>query len=297
MLDMGFIPDIERICKLVPFTRQTLFFTATMPPEIQRITEQFLHNPVRVEVSRPATTVAATTQLLARSGRDPHRQARHAAPPDPLGRGAEERHHFLQPQARRRDALSLAAAPRLFGAGAARRHGPARAHGGARSIPQGRSDAARRLRCCGPRPRYSGREPHLQFRRAVPSRRLRAPDRPHRPRRPQRHRDHHRRRLQRRQGRGRDREADRTVDPLYGKATGTQAPLPSHRPLIAGGPIRVIIRNVRARARSRASTTPDRAARRRLRARAATIPTLRTCPPSCCGRYRSRPKASSRPKA
>ena len=72
MLDMGFIPDIERICKLVPFTRQTLFFTATMPPEIQRITEQFLHNPVRVEVSRPASTVAATTQFLAKSGREPH---------------------------------------------------------------------------------------------------------------------------------------------------------------------------------------------------------------------------------
>jgi len=67
---MGFIPDIERICKLVPFTRQTLFFTATMPPEIRRITEQFLSNPVRVEVSRPATTVATTTQFLARSGRD-----------------------------------------------------------------------------------------------------------------------------------------------------------------------------------------------------------------------------------
>ena len=72
MLDMGFIPDIERICKLVPFTRQTLFFTATMPAEIRRITEQFLHNPVRVEVSRPATTVAATTQLLAKSSREPH---------------------------------------------------------------------------------------------------------------------------------------------------------------------------------------------------------------------------------
>jgi superfamily II DNA/RNA helicase len=72
MLDMGFIPDIERICKLVPFTRQTLFFTATMPPEIQRITEQFLHNPVRVEVSKPATTVANTTQLLVRTGREPH---------------------------------------------------------------------------------------------------------------------------------------------------------------------------------------------------------------------------------
>ncbi len=72
MLDMGFIPDIERICKLVPFTRQTLFFTATMPSEIRRITEQFLHNPVRVEVSRPASTVATTTQLLVKSGREPH---------------------------------------------------------------------------------------------------------------------------------------------------------------------------------------------------------------------------------
>jgi superfamily II DNA/RNA helicase len=72
MLDMGFIPDIERICKLVPFTRQTLFFTATMPPEIRRITEQFLHNPVRVEVSRPATTVAAITQQLVKTGRESH---------------------------------------------------------------------------------------------------------------------------------------------------------------------------------------------------------------------------------
>ncbi len=72
MLDMGFIPDIERICKLVPFTRQTLFFTATMPTEIRRITEQFLSNPVRVEVAKPASTVATTTQLLAKSGREGH---------------------------------------------------------------------------------------------------------------------------------------------------------------------------------------------------------------------------------
>ncbi|HEY7298837.1 MAG TPA: DEAD/DEAH box helicase [Xanthobacteraceae bacterium] len=72
MLDMGFIPDIERICKLVPFSRQTLFFTATMPPEIRRITDQFLHNPIRVEVARPATTVATTTQLLVKTGREPH---------------------------------------------------------------------------------------------------------------------------------------------------------------------------------------------------------------------------------
>ena len=64
MLDMGFIPDIERIFKLTPFTRQTLFFSATMPPEIQRLTEQFLHNPVRVEVSRPASTATTVTQRI-----------------------------------------------------------------------------------------------------------------------------------------------------------------------------------------------------------------------------------------
>src|ERR1051326_3844312 len=62
MLDMGFIPDVERICKLIPFTRQTLFYSATMPPEIRRLTDQFLHNPVRVEVARPATTAANITQ-------------------------------------------------------------------------------------------------------------------------------------------------------------------------------------------------------------------------------------------
>ncbi|MPZ59548.1 MAG: DEAD/DEAH box helicase [Rhizobiales bacterium] len=71
MLDMGFIPDIERIGKLVPFTRQTLFFTATMPPEIQRIADTFLHNPVRVEVSRPATAAVTVKQLLVATGREP----------------------------------------------------------------------------------------------------------------------------------------------------------------------------------------------------------------------------------
>jgi ATP-dependent RNA helicase RhlE len=56
MLDMGFIPDIERIFSLTPFTRQTLFFSATMAPEIERITNTFLSNPARVEVARQATT-------------------------------------------------------------------------------------------------------------------------------------------------------------------------------------------------------------------------------------------------
>lgn len=72
MLDMGFIPDIERVCKLVPFTRQTLFFTATMPPEIRRITETFLHNPQKIEVSKPATTAVTVTQAQVPAGREAH---------------------------------------------------------------------------------------------------------------------------------------------------------------------------------------------------------------------------------
>jgi superfamily II DNA/RNA helicase len=69
MLDMGFIPDIERIVKLVPFTRQTLFFSATMPPEIQRLADAFLHNPVKVEVARAASTASTITQRLVATGR------------------------------------------------------------------------------------------------------------------------------------------------------------------------------------------------------------------------------------
>ncbi|ENZ83731.1 MULTISPECIES: DEAD/DEAH box helicase [Caulobacter] len=64
MLDMGFIPDIERIFKLTPPKKQTLFFSATMPPEITRLTKQFLRDPVRIEVARPATTNANITQRL-----------------------------------------------------------------------------------------------------------------------------------------------------------------------------------------------------------------------------------------
>src|SRR3954468_9548296 len=66
MLDMGFIPDIERIFKMTPPARQTLFFSATMPPEITRLTKQFLNDPVRIEASRPATAGENITQHLVR---------------------------------------------------------------------------------------------------------------------------------------------------------------------------------------------------------------------------------------
>jgi len=62
MLDMGFIPDIEKICKLLPPRRQTLFFSATMPPEITRLVSQFLKDPERIEVAPPATTAKTITQ-------------------------------------------------------------------------------------------------------------------------------------------------------------------------------------------------------------------------------------------
>ena len=64
MLDMGFIPDIERIAKLIPFTRQTLFFSATMPPEIQKLADRFLQNPERIEVAPPSSTAKTVTQRL-----------------------------------------------------------------------------------------------------------------------------------------------------------------------------------------------------------------------------------------
>ena len=66
MLDMGFIPDIERIFKLTPGAKQTLFFSATMPPEITRLTKQFLKDPTRIEVTKAASVVDTITQHLAR---------------------------------------------------------------------------------------------------------------------------------------------------------------------------------------------------------------------------------------
>ena len=64
MLDMGFIPDIERIFQLTPATRQTMFYSATMAPEIERITKTFLKNPAKIEVARQATASLTITQSL-----------------------------------------------------------------------------------------------------------------------------------------------------------------------------------------------------------------------------------------
>jgi superfamily II DNA/RNA helicase len=65
MLDMGFIPDIEEICSKLPATRQTLLFSATMPPPIQKLASKFLKEPKRIEVARPATAHVNIDQRLA----------------------------------------------------------------------------------------------------------------------------------------------------------------------------------------------------------------------------------------
>ncbi len=64
MLDMGFIPDIEKIISLLPFTRQTLLFSATMPPEIRKLSQNYLSNPKEVSVARPATTAKNVEQFV-----------------------------------------------------------------------------------------------------------------------------------------------------------------------------------------------------------------------------------------
>src|SRR5437588_8024628 len=64
MLDMGFIPDVERIVGLLPKTRRTLFFSATMPPEIRRLADAFLKDPVGISVAPPASPAALVEQSL-----------------------------------------------------------------------------------------------------------------------------------------------------------------------------------------------------------------------------------------
>lgn len=64
MLDMGFIPDVEKICSMMPGKRQTLFFSATMPPPVKRLADKFLNNPKMIEVARAATTNASILQYL-----------------------------------------------------------------------------------------------------------------------------------------------------------------------------------------------------------------------------------------
>src|SRR2546423_571472 len=75
MGDMGFIPDVERIVGLLPETRQTLFFSATMPAEIRKLADAFLRDPIEVSVAPPASPAELVIQSLAVVGPQDKREA------------------------------------------------------------------------------------------------------------------------------------------------------------------------------------------------------------------------------
>ena len=184
MLDMGFIPDIERIFKLTPPKKQTLFFSATMPPEITRLTKQFLKDPTRIEVAKPATTAENIAQFLVPIPISDPAAKRTGPARTGQPRGRQERHRLLQPQERGRRGRQVAAQPRLRRRRHPWRPGPIHPHPHPGQLPQGRAAPAGRVRC--------GRAPDWTFPTSATSSTTTFPttpttmstaSRPHRPRR------------------------------------------------------------------------------------------------------------------
>jgi superfamily II DNA/RNA helicase len=120
MLDMGFIPDIERICSLLPPRRQTLFFSATMPPEIERLTKRFLRDPVRLEVARKNSVVETIDQRLIRVSSKPEEKR---ATLRQLIRGADALTNAIIFCNRKRDVATLARSLQRHGFSAGELHG------------------------------------------------------------------------------------------------------------------------------------------------------------------------------
>ena len=187
MLDMGFLPDIRRVLKHLPPRRQTLFFSATMPPPIQQLTREMLKNPFTVNLERKAAPAVGITQAVypvsaepegAAPGRAPEagrhqerpRVHPHEAPGQPPGRGSGEEGRFLR------------AHPRQPHPGAADA-GPGRLQ--ERQVPRARRHRHRRARH-----RRRGAVARRQLRRAQRPRRLHPPGRAHRPGRDDRRRLH-----------------------------------------------------------------------------------------------------------
>ena len=117
MLDMGFIPDVERIVSLLPRGRQTLFFSATMPPEIRRLADAFLNNPKEITVARPATTADTVKQALVTVEERAKREALRAL------LGAEPVRNALIFCNRKRDVDTLYKSLRRHGFNAGQLHG------------------------------------------------------------------------------------------------------------------------------------------------------------------------------
>ena len=141
MLDIGFLPDLQRILSYLPKQRQTLLFSATFSPEIKRLADSYLQDPVTVEVARANATATNVEQRLLQRHR--RRQARRRAP-DPEGARPHAGAGLRQLQARRRAPGALVRARRPAHLRAARRQVAGRAPEGARRVQDGRGRRAGR---------------------------------------------------------------------------------------------------------------------------------------------------------
>ena len=180
MLDMGFIPDVERIVAMLPRTRQTLFFSATMAPEIKRLSDAFLQNPKLITVSRHAsvaTTIVAGLALVAETDK---REALRR-----LIRSEDVQNALIFCNRKTEvDILHKSLKKHGFDVGAL--HGDLSQSERTATMARFKANELRLLVCSDVAARRRGHQrpvPRVQLRRPAPCRGLRAPDRPHRPRR------------------------------------------------------------------------------------------------------------------
>jgi hypothetical protein len=189
MLDMGFAEDIEAILAETPEDRQTVLFSATMPPRIDGIARRHLRDPVRIQIGR-----GPRAGELPAGAAERLRRAR-AHKPAALGRVLDVeaptgRDRLLPHPRRGRPAHRDAERARLPRRGAARRHEPGAARPGHGPAARRQRRAAGRDRRGRPRPGRRAAHPRGQLRRAVGARGVRAPHRPGRPGRPRGRRHH-----------------------------------------------------------------------------------------------------------
>jgi superfamily II DNA/RNA helicase len=209
MLDMGFIPDIEEICSKLPKSRQTLLFSATMPPPIQKLAAKFLTDPKTVEVARPATANVNIDQRLvtvpnAAKKRD---ALRHILREE----GFKNAIVFSNKKVTVRD---LYTSLKRSGFSVGQIQGDMDQGSRIAEFDRFKKDEITILVASDVAARglgRQGRQPRHQLRRAVAARRLHPPHRPHRPRGHEGHRLHARD-PRRCRGDCRDREIDRVQD-------------------------------------------------------------------------------------
>ena len=178
MLDMGFIPDVERIVQTLPRIRQTLMFSATLGPEIKRLGKEFLINPKEVSVAPPATVAGTVSHAMILVDVEEKRAALRVLLRDEAVQSA------LIFCNRKKDVDIVSASLQRHGFDARALHGDMVQHRRTETLAAFKEGEVNLLVCsdvAGSRPRHRGRLPRHQLRRALQSRGLRPSHRPHRP--------------------------------------------------------------------------------------------------------------------